>query len=52
MDNLIKLRKDLFVKTNVKISLNDYLIKAVALALRVSNVVFFTSTYKRGIKFG
>ena len=36
MDNVVKLRKDLLQKTNVKTSLNDYLIKAVALALRVS----------------
>jgi hypothetical protein len=35
MDNLIKLRKDLFEKTKIKISINDYLIKAVKLALKV-----------------
>lgn len=36
MDDLVKLRNEQFKITNVKVSLNDYLIKAVALALRVS----------------
>jgi hypothetical protein len=37
MDNLIKLRKDLFERTKIKVSINDYLIKAVALALKVKH---------------
>ena len=41
MDNLIRLRKDLFEKTKIKVSINDYLIKAVGLALKVIKCYLF-----------